>query len=378
MKTRCVRTPEARACLRCTRLSIACTFSPPGRTGRPLGSGRGQSRAASDSQSNVGSSPAESDPPMSSLHGASMPDTPLPTGLSDADLFGETDCNYISASFMEALPLTTSLPSDSSPCSPGSPRFSLPQPSHKPPGAQEQDQQLVLDAYSNTAYSNTRTQLPLVEDDDMLGRLLDLQARLATLVKLLRGGSRGREEIEDAFRAGETLIRLLDSFGGPALAPPVPVLPDGVTVLLLSGCYASLIHAYELTVEMLRQELCEAGTKITTTSMPTISVGAIRMPMPPRAVAEIHLHLITQMVHQLRGALQQCAARMAASKTTSCACTAHPRFEVFGQCHQGATCERALSSTLMGLARPALLEVGWREEVLITMVQAMAFTSNVV
>lgn len=38
MKTRCVRAPRSQVCLRCSRLGISCNYSPPGRTGRPLGS----------------------------------------------------------------------------------------------------------------------------------------------------------------------------------------------------------------------------------------------------------------------------------------------------------------------------------------------------
>jgi hypothetical protein len=215
---------------------------------------------------------------------------------------------------------------------------------------------------------------PPSAEDDRVTHLLDLQAQLAKLVMFLRGGLGGHDAIEDAFRAGETMVSLLDGFGNPALM--APELPDSIIVLLLSSCHASLIHSYELIVDMLRGELHEKKQHQQANevmSMPAVSVGAVRVAMPPRAAAEIHLHLITQMVHRLRHSLQECASRIAASKISPC--TVHHGFEALCQCHLALTCCDNLSSnTLMGVVWPALREAAQREDLLVSRVRTLAFT----
>ena len=290
-----------------------------------------------------------------------MTETTSTTDSGEFDPFYGTGC--ISDSFLETIPADHAIPPMASP------QTALAD-SLKSPGFTSRPQQ------SPPAWEEPRAVLnaPSSAEDDSVTQLLDLQARLAKLAMFLRGGSGGHDAIEDAFRAGETMVSLLDGFGISALM--APVLPDSIIVLLLSSCHASLIHSYELIVDMLRGELHEdkqhqQASKVM--SMPAVSVGTVRVAMPPRAVAEIHLHLVTQMVHRLRLSLQECASRIAASKISTC--TVHHGFEVLCQCHLARTCCDNLSSnTLMGVVWPALREAGQREDMLVSRVRTLAFT----
>jgi len=172
------------------------------------------------------------------------------------------------------------------------------------------------------------------DKDDRLNRLLDIQARLGKLIRCLSSGPSVSEIVEDTYKASETLISILDSIEEPYQpgSPSSPLRPNGTIVLLSSSCYVSLIHAYELLAVLLHEELRRnpnppvakdrsSGTMAydgqptpLQDSMPHISVGAVRLMMPRRAVAEINIHLIMQMAQHLKASMQHFAARMATAQ----------------------------------------------------------------
>ncbi|EGO60870.1 hypothetical protein NEUTE1DRAFT_127651 [Neurospora tetrasperma FGSC 2508] len=124
MKTRCQRTPQTRECVRCNRLGISCTYSPPGRTGRPLGarkggSEKGKKEAAERSRKGGRSSPMVKTHMSASLgiptpgldHSLQMmPDGNSgvnPSLLGDFDLFSasayQAELDYLSFPFMDSF-----------------------------------------------------------------------------------------------------------------------------------------------------------------------------------------------------------------------------------------------------------------------------------
>jgi len=150
---------------------------------------------------------------------------------------------------------------------------------------------------------------PLGEDDQP-HRLLDLQTKLVGLTRSFRAGQERQsrvptlsnqntpffstgsglsEDVEEIYRATETFVGITKTMWqleevekniGSDLGAFTPSLslmpgdglysssvqPHGATVLLLSSCYFSLIHVYELLIKMLRERLQEQSQQ------PTIDV----------------------------------------------------------------------------------------------------------
>lgn len=166
-------------------------------------------------------------------------------------------------------------------------------------------------------------------DDELLHRLLDIQTRLAKLNQCLSGRANDPSDVEDIYHITETVITILDSYDEQNYhQQQQPLLPsgNGVIVLLLSSCYVSLIQAYECLANALRRDLqpTSNSTILDTDSinmmnssvtfpgmMPSISVGAVRLSMPPKAMTEVNLHLVGQAVQRLKASMANCASRMA-------------------------------------------------------------------
>lgn len=183
----------------------------------------------------------------------------------------------------------------------------------------------------------TQEMTPLVDEEDLLIRLVDIQSRLTKLARSLSSNSGEHKDVEDIYRVSETLIGILDSVEDPSKfhsSTPSSIRPSGVASLLLSSCYFSLIHAYEFLVTMLQREFAGQHQLPTTDpflsamdynsrntlrqgGVPSISVGTVRIAMPRRAAAEINLHLVAQTLQHLRGSMQQCVSRMTAAQMPS-------------------------------------------------------------
>jgi hypothetical protein len=199
------------------------------------------------------------------------------------------------------------------------------------PRLQSQTNQAFLPASQAALDQISSEETELGEEEDRLNCLLDIQSRLAKLVKSL-SNNRNVPNVEETYQASEALISIMDSFQEPGRLEwsVSSQKPSGAIALLFSSCYLSLIHAYDLLAGLLREQLQTNQHAIskekapasgrsmidsTSGSMPTISVGGVRLAMPTKAVAEINLHLITQMVKQLKDSMQQCAARMSTADT---------------------------------------------------------------
>ena len=172
------------------------------------------------------------------------------------------------------------------------------------------------------------TPLMVSESVNILQKLVDIQPRLIDLVQSLSTSESIPENIEDVYRIIETMTNVLTELGGvdsayrQQAAPPL----NGAAVLLFSSCYCSLIVACEHFVHLLQMDLqgardfdLDSGSDILSSpatwgpgsrsglpaTAPAISVGAVRLEMPRRAVAEIHLQLIKQTLQHLQSSMQR-------------------------------------------------------------------------
>lgn len=151
---------------------------------------------------------------------------------------------------------------------------------------------------------------PTFEVEGLMNRLLAIQTRLARILNCLTSQANGGDDMEDIYRLSEDVISILTSIRGNQ--------PNGVSILLLSSCYVSLIQAFESLANALRKSLQdpERGLRydkfqsLSQGIMPYISVGAVRLEMPKTAITEVNLHLIGQTVQRLKAAMNECTMGM--------------------------------------------------------------------
>ncbi|RYP39900.1 hypothetical protein DL767_002019 [Monosporascus sp. MG133] len=397
MKTRCVRAENSRVCMRCDRLGVSCNHSPPGRTGRPLGSRR--ARAATNRGKEM---PAvggkrhwialfEVQARLNSLAGhmaptiypstagsddqtSTMADWCSTSGFEDLDFLTTQTCSdaeSITISFSDGLlsdnppSLTTSTTARS--------------PSQSPRTLPPLDDQAMSN--SNRAGCNAAAMevILLPAGDDLPDHLSDIQARLAKLVKSLSKGSNSAEDIEEIYRSSESLIGILDAASQSSRSPSASLRPDGIAVFLLSACYLSLMKAYQFLVDMLHQELRESPDLLAQAEkpggisqrndphasskgiVPYLSIGAVRLAMPRKAIAEINLHLVSQKVQHLKISMGQYVSRMMAAQSSQSPSTEAPK----ERCWHPIETSAGDSSTITDLVESALVEIRVREEKLL-------------
>ncbi|RYP64697.1 hypothetical protein DL771_008654 [Monosporascus sp. 5C6A] len=234
--------------------------------------------------------------------------------------------------------------------------------------------------------------IPLPADDDLPDRLSDIHARLTKLVKSLSKGSNSAEDIEEIYRISESLIGILDAASQSPPNPSASLRLDGVSVFLLSGCYLSLMKAYQFLVDMLHQELRESPDPLTQAEnpggisrrndphasskgiVPYLSIGAVRLAMPRKAIAEINLHLVSQKVQHLKISMGQYVSRMAAAQSSQAPSTEAPK-EVSWHPMETSVGD---SPTITDLVESALVEIRVREEKLLGQhLRTMPFSTEV-
>lgn len=297
------------------------------------------------------------------------------SGLDDLDFFSTQACSEtdsISIPFPDSL-LLTNPPSLTASTTTGSPSQS---PSTLPPS----DDQKMANPSRTGSNATSLNIVPLPDnDDDLSDRLSDIQARLAKLVRSLSRGSKAAEDVEEIYRASEALIGILDGTSTSSRRPSTSVRPDGIAALLLSGCYLSLMKAYQFLVDMLEQELRDSGDSSTQGEnpggswgsdslastrgvVPYLSIGAVRLAMPRKAIAEINLHLVSQQVQHLKISMKQYASRVTAatqsSRATSSEAQRRGSWDSIDPCAGN-------DSTLTDLVESALVEIRVREEKLL-------------
>lgn len=303
-----------------------------------------------------------------------LPDWCSTSGLDDLDFFTTQTCSdtdSISIPFPDLL--SANPPSLTASTTAGSPSQS---PSTLPPP----DDRSMAHSRKVDLTAPSLEIIPLPDhDDDLPGRLSDIQARLTKLVKSLSKGSKAAEDVEEIYRASEALIGILDgtspSSSSSSHRHSTSLRPDGVAALLLSSCYLSLMKAYQFLVEMLQQELRNStdpsaqgenlGGSVgndpfasTRGAVPYLSIGAVRLAMPRKAIAEINLHLVSQQVQHLKVSMKQYASRVSAMQSSQATSLDAQRRESWDSIDLCA----ANDSTLTDLVESALVEIRVREE----------------
>ncbi|KAK3403272.1 hypothetical protein B0T20DRAFT_429495 [Sordaria brevicollis] len=499
MKTRCQRTPQTRECVRCNRLGISCTYSPPGRTGRPLGARKGSSEkgkkeaAAKSRKGRV--------PPLVKTHmPPSMGRTPGldhslpvmsgetsgidPSFLGDFDLFSasayQAELDYLSFPFMDsflaessggdftfafanAMDAHPSSHSSGSSSPSGSSLHSpvTPQQSFRHQSSSHHDHHRT---WSMTSATTDPTDLdspfPLFtenifspsfipkppqsqcfpsdenscddddrSEEDVLARLVDLQARISNLVKRLhedRGSSStSSNDCRDIHSAGKSLIALLDGVAIPSRTmmsePASPMstsssstssagsslgqtaMPNNVLILSLSSCYATLLHAYELlldshnsasTASHLHTPLLSpaSSTASSMSSSPEEQQGyffsnGLRLPITPITPVtpgksdDIQIKAMAQVMQKLKYALRRCTVRMSgqAGRGHGQGSEQSQRSSSISKNKKRKAAETKTNGdddmfSVLGLASPTLLDMGWTEEVLWQQQQSLGFS----
>lgn len=140
-------------------------------------------------------------------------------------------------------------------------------------------------------------------------------------------------DMEEIYQLSKDFTDALESFQDSDVCyPPIPLVKcHGMTALLILGCYSYLVESFEFVVEKLQQATTDSNptdnedtamsdasppfrsthsrlaslTQSTTTVVPSISVGSVRVAMSSRVTAEIHIQLISQTAQNLRASLRQ-------------------------------------------------------------------------
>lgn len=196
------------------------------------------------------------------------------------------------------------------------------------PPAKPTNQERAIGSQKGPLSPPAESQSPCSEQQTLLNHLFEIQPRLLNLALRFSQRSNTTDDVEDIYRATETMIRLMDQMDRRRPSQRTGVVGfdlSGVAVLIMSGCYFSLLQAYSHLVDILTDKADAAAASASpgvesgqnTTAVPTISVGGLRLAMPRRAAAEINLHLVVQTVQSLKGALRQCARRMGSTRRAS-------------------------------------------------------------
>lgn len=172
------------------------------------------------------------------------------------------------------------------------------------------------------------------DQHSLLNRLLEIQPQLLKLVLRFSERSNTTDDVEDIYRVTETMVSIMDQMEGERLqrVPGKGFDFNGIGVLVMSGCYFSLIQAYQYLADMLSERASAASAPGTgdmadsslpclqKMSVPTISVGGLRLAMSRKAAAEVNLHLVAHTVYYLKDALQKCAKRMDKRRSSQRSC----------------------------------------------------------
>ncbi|RYP90969.1 hypothetical protein DL770_002885 [Monosporascus sp. CRB-9-2] len=139
------------------------------------------------------------------------------------------------------------------------------------------------------------------------------------------------------------------------------------------------MKAYQFLVDMLHQEPRESPDPLAQAEksggvsqrndphasskgiVPYLSIGAVRLAMPRKAIAEINLHLVSQKVQPLKISMRHYVSRMTAAQSSQAPSTEAPKE---GSRHPTET-PAGDSSTITDLVESALVEIRVRGEKLL-------------
>lgn len=185
--------------------------------------------------------------------------------------------------------------------------------------------------------------------DNLHSRLAVIHHQLVMLSEALTVSFNMAEDVEEIYRASRDFKAVLDIYPTSCTSsPPIPIGKcQGMTSILILGCYSYLMEAFELMVENIQQGMQQpdpdadvdmlppvseaagssapwaqpqtqsqsstpSSTTLPASSIPDISVGSVRIPMSKELTAHIHKRLIDQTARDLKTSLRQCVERMAA------------------------------------------------------------------
>ncbi|KAF4771440.1 hypothetical protein HAV15_004179 [Penicillium sp. str.  len=320
-KTRCTKDASSNQCHKCLRSGAVCNYSPPGHAGRPLGRGTGQS--SSSSQHPI---PAMSiDEPFIALP---------PSTACSLDLFSNLHSDENTAAYLwdhqplldgygqSYLPIdeavhsgTLTAPTASSDAT--ADLFSL-------LGGGSAHRSSSGDAHSSSGPPSAAAS---PKSESLHSQLVVIHTELIAFSESLAVSFSMTDDMEIIYRLSAEMTELLQRLKENGLCyPPTPVVKcQGMTSLLILGCYSYLLEAYELAMEKLRHELRDTGSPTAVLEQrqqraaspeeaPQINIGGIRLQVSRKSAAEIHLQLVSQTAQNLRESLRQFVMHTAAPR----------------------------------------------------------------
>lgn len=180
------------------------------------------------------------------------------------------------------------------------------------------------DVNSSSEAPSTTTSL---KSESLHRQLIVIHTKLITLSESLAVSFSMTGDIEVIYKLSAEMTEILQRLkeNGPCY-PPMPVAKcQGMTSLLILGCYSYLLEAYEFTMEKLRHELQDTGSPTAILQQqqqqaaspdeaPQINIGGIRLQVSRKSAAEIHLQLVSQTAQNLRESLGQFVKHTAAPR----------------------------------------------------------------
>lgn len=180
------------------------------------------------------------------------------------------------------------------------------------------------DVNSSSEAPSTATSL---KNESLHRQLIVIHTKLITLSESLAVSFSMTGDIEVIYKLSAEMTEILQRLkeNGPCY-PPMPVAKcQGMTSLLILGCYSYLLEAYEFTMEKLRHELQDTGSPTAILQQqqqqaaspeeaPQINIGGIRLQVSRKSAAEIHLQLVSQTAQNLRESLGQFVKHTAAPR----------------------------------------------------------------
>ncbi|KAJ5399236.1 hypothetical protein N7465_009725 [Penicillium sp. CMV-2018d] len=166
-----------------------------------------------------------------------------------------------------------------------------------------------------------------LKSESLHRQLIVIHTKLITLSESLAVSFSMTDDIEVIYKLSAEMTEILQRLkeNGPCY-PPMPVAKcQGMTSLLILGCYSYLLEAYEFTMEKLRHELQDTGSPAAILQQrqqqdaspeeaPQINIGGIRLQVSRKSAAEIHLQLVSQTAQNLRESLGQFVKHTAAPR----------------------------------------------------------------
>lgn len=401
-KTRCTKEDLSPRCCRCARAGVDCTYGPRGQPGRPPGSTTSiqaslatnrtnkSGNRANASKARIGSTSTDRNVDLSANSSHGMPASQTGTNataqhslgggsidighhvitIADDDFSCATqwdnfDINSMLHSFVprsSTQPLT--IPTEglsrfiqSSNPSSQSTTISLPldDKTHHDTDAAHTFLSSSLDCASDTPSSSERATKP--SSDNLHSRLAVIHHQLVMLSESLTVSFDMAKDVQEIYRASRDFKAILDIYPSSRTSyPPVPFGKcQGMTSILILGCYSYLMEAFELMVENVQQHiqpdlddmddmdvempvpnpadtvpstmaawpqhgvhpqshpLSPSPPAFPASVVPNISVGSVHIPLSNQLTADIHKLLIHQIAQNLKVSLRQCVERMAAA-----------------------------------------------------------------